>query len=222
MSRILCLTATAALAMLAPVGLQAQNSAPASDAYQGVSHPPADDTIQASPDPATVPSHAKPSAGVPAAQPAYAGAQPTPSAPALSATDDPKNPDYGIVTSVNGQRAEPVDVSPSRPTHLIARPENPDNDIVGVIPSSANQLAEGTGIRVRLMQNLSTGSTQDGTPFRGQVAADVYKDGRVVIPMGSELRGHVMSVSQGHRIGAPATLRLRPEVVMLPDGTSYH
>jgi hypothetical protein len=208
------MAALAAGLLLTPTALHAQN--------QGVSNPPPDDTIQASPDQAPAaapaPAQSKPAPGVPARQ-AYA-------APGSGATDanNPENPDYGIVTSVpssapSGSAAYPP---PSRDAHLVARPENPDYGIVQVVPSPSNQLAEGTDIRVRLLGNLSTGSTQDGAEFRGQVAADVYKEGRVVIPVGSELRGRVISVTQGHRMGTPATLRLRPEAVILPDGTAYH
>ena len=219
------LTATAALAaglLLSPAASYSQSSGQSSSAYQGVSHPPPDDTIQASPDQVTdtAPAQSKPSPGVPARQ-SYAS-------PSASASSDAVNPDYGIVTSVpsssdsSAPSSHVEDASSSRTTHLISRPENPDYGIVDFIPSPSNQLAEGTDIRVRLLENLSTGTTQDGTAFRGQVAADVFKEGRVVIPVGSELRGRVMSVTQGHRMGSPATLRLRPDSVVLPDGTAYH
>jgi hypothetical protein len=211
------LATTAALAaglLMTPAAVRAQT--------QGVSNPPPDDTIQASPDPAPIAAQSKPSPGVPARQ-NYVS--PASSTPAISAPNDANNPDYGIVTSapssssVGANGAYPP---PSRDAHLVSRPENPDYGIVEMIPSPSNQLAEGTDIHVRLLQTLSTSSTQDGSEFRGQVAADVYKEGRVVIPVGSELRGRVMSVTQGHRMGTPATLRLRPDAVLLPDGTAYH
>jgi hypothetical protein len=219
----LCLAAAAALAatlLLPPTAICAQSSAPPAGANQGVSHPPPDDTIEASPDPAPAPAQRKPSPGTPT-QPTY---NPPPSS-AVSATDDPNSPDYGIVTSVpssTSAESRGAYPPPSHDARLIARPENPDYGIVSMIPSPSNQLAEGTDIRVRLLQRLSTSTTQDGSPFRGQVAADVYKEGRIVIPVGSELRGRVVSVTQGHRLGAPATLRLRPEAILLPDGTAYH
>ncbi len=216
----LCVAATATLAAglwLTPYAACAQGAPQQESAYQGVSQPPPDETIEASPD--TAPARPKPSPSAPL-RPSGS----TQSGGSVSATDDPNNPDYGIVTSVPGaSRAEnEAPTGSSHEAHLIARPENPDYGIVSMIPSPSNQLAEGTDIHVRLLQNLSTGSTQDGTLFRGQVAANVYKEGRVVIPVGSELRGRVLSVTQGHRVGAPATLRLRPEAVLLPDGTSYH
>jgi hypothetical protein len=105
---------------------------------------------------------------------------------------------------------------------LEKRPYNPDEDIVGFVPSPNNELAEGTNIRARLMDTLSTKETNAGTAFKAQVANDVYKNGRIIIPAGSELRGRVVSVTQGHHFGPSATLRLRPDTIVLPDGTAYH
>ncbi len=219
----LCL-APGALAQSAPAAAdQSRGATNAGDQYTGVAKPPADDAIVTSEDaPAPVPR--KPSPAVPAA-----------AAPAVPAAAPVENPDYGIVTSTNDTSRSSAGLPAAMPNseaanserdergaHLISRPQNPDYGIVGMVPSPANQLAEGTDIRVRLLQALSTRRTQDGETFRAQVAKDVYKDGRVVIPMGSELRGRVVEVTQGHRLGAHATIRLRPDAVILPDGTAYH
>jgi hypothetical protein len=69
---------------------------------------------------------------------------------------------------------------------------------------------------------MSTTETTVGTPFHGQIMVDVMKGGSVIIPAGSTLRGRVVQVSQGHHFGSAATLRLRPDTVLLPDGTAYH
>jgi hypothetical protein len=177
---------------------QDQNQQPVT----GVSHPPSDNTIQADEDaPPPVVTHApKPSAAIPVT--------PKPSA----AIPQPGNPDYNVVPSAAG----------STRASLTKRPWNPDDDIVNVVPSDANALAEGTNIRVRLSEDLSTADTRPGQTFRAAVAQDVYKDGRVIIPAGAEMRGRVVQVSQGHHLGPHATIRLRPETVMLPDGTAYH
>ncbi len=179
----------------------------------GVAHPPSDDAIVANDDAPAQPAAAKPLPGVPASVPSSVQAAPQPG-PA-------ENPDYGIVTSTTDSRAART-AAPEHDVRLIPRPTNPDYGIVGMVPSPSNQLAEGTDIRVRLMQALSTDRSQDGQPFRAQVAADVYKEGRVVIPAGSELRGRVVEAEPGHRLRNQATLRLRPEAVILPDGTAYH
>ena len=196
-----------------------------SDPYSGVSQPPPDATITASPDAQPAPAPAKPSPAVAAtAAPASAPDAGTDagSAPAAAAsTSAPaasKNPDFDIVSSVPGQSA-PAPASGG--ATLQTRPAT-DEGIVSAIPSSANELPEGTNIRVKLTEKLSTSETSAGSQFQGEVVRDVYKGGSVIIPAGSTLKGRVVSVSQGHHLGSSATLRLRPDVVVLPDGTAYH
>jgi len=201
----LAMVAFAGTLLLVPAGFAQQAS---QNPYQGVSNPPADDAIVTSQDePANSPT-AKPSPATPA--------KPVASKPIAQAT----NPDDDIVSSVPSTSTSAA--APVTSATLEKRPYNPDEDIVGYVPSPSNELAEGTNIRARLLDGLSTRETNAGTAFKAQVATDVYKDGRVIIPAGSELRGRVVSVSQGHHFGTAATLRLRPDVVILPDGTAYH
>jgi hypothetical protein len=206
----LALIAFASVVLAAPMGFAQQ----ATQNAQGVSNPPADDNIVTSTEDA--PPAAKPSPSVkPAAAPQQAAAPATAPAPQTAA-----NPDDDIVSSVPATTA--AEPAPAPAAKLESRPYNPDEDIVGYVPSSDNELAEGTNIRVRMLDALSTQETTAGSAFKGQVASDVYKNGKVIIPAGSELRGRVVSVTQGHHFGASATLRLRPDVVILPDGTAYH
>jgi hypothetical protein len=60
--------------------------------------------------------------------------------------------------------------------------------------------------------------SEKGEPFRSQVASDVFQGNNVVIPAGSEIDGRVVEVSTGH-LGGHGSMRLHPEVVILPDGT---
>ena len=196
-----CLVLSTALAQSTPPAQpqQDQTQEPAT----GVSHPPADNTIQADEDvpPPVVAPAPKPSAAIPM----------IPASPAVM-TPRPGDPDYGMVTSV------PATTTAS----LTKRPFNPDDEMVNVVPSDPNELASGTNIHVRLSQGLSTTETRSGERFRAVVDKDVYKEGRVIIPAGAEMRGRVVAVSQGHHLGPHATIRLRPETIMLPDGTAYH
>ena len=206
----LALIAFASTLLLVPAGFAQQaNQTP----NQGVSNPPADDTIVTSQDEPANSAAAKPSPAV--------AAKPAATSPAASTTVAPAtNPDYGVVSSVPS--ASTSAAAPATSATLAKRPYNPDEDIVGYVPSPSNELAEGTNIRAKLMDTLSTKETNAGAAFKAQVATDVYKDGRIIIPAGSELRGRVVSVTQGHHFGPSATLRLRPDVVILPDGTAYH
>jgi hypothetical protein len=98
---------------------------------------------------------------------------------------------------------------------------NPDDDIVHPAPLGPGQLGEGTTIRARLLERLSTAESQSGEPFRTRVASDVLQDGQVLIPAGSEIDGRVMQVSSGH-LGGHGSMRLNPDTVILPDGSRYH
>ncbi len=221
------LTHATLAATLMVSGLAFAQQATTSDPYSGMSQPPPDTTIVANPDAAaqpaaqTAPSQtAKPSPDVPAAAPATPPAATTTAAPppadSATAPTPANNPDYDIVGAVpdSGQSAAPAPGLQKRP--------GADDDIVSAVPSSGNDLAEGTNIRVRLTEKLSTKETTVGSPFKGEVTKDVSKDGSVIIPAGSELKGRVIGISQGHHFGQAATLRLRPDLIMLPDGTAYH
>jgi hypothetical protein len=210
---------------------QTQQSQPNQDQYTGVAHPPPDSSIQADEDlsqPAPPPAP-KPSAAIPMAPatppPAVAAApapvaspEPVAASPAHRAMNSDlagqvDNTDYGIVTAVQ---------APGTAAPLQSRPASADYGIVADVPYNAYDLREGTNITVRLAQELSTTDTQPGTAFRASVMKDVYSDGKVIIPAGSEMRGRVVTVSQGRHLGPHATIRLRPDVVVLPDGTAYH
>ncbi len=223
-----CLAVPAGWAQSTPPAQNQQDQQNAQDQNQsqntGVSHPPPDSTIQADEDATPAPAPiAKPSPAIPVTAaapsaatlpiiaPSDAAAMPT----AATASANPlDNTDYGIVTAVPAQQADGAS--------LHTRGWNPNDDIVSYVPSGPNELASGTNLTVRLSEKLSTNDAQRGQTFRGVVARNVYKDGRIIIPAGSGIRGRVVEVSQGHHIGPHATLRLRPEEIILPDGTAYH
>jgi hypothetical protein len=208
--------------MTAPVALAQQTNG--SNPYQGVSQPPPDDTIVANQDiQNAAASKVKPSPVVPATA---AASQASPSqsyAPVVTPRSTENNSrydntDYGIVT-VPGQSTM---ASPASPTLQTRQQYDADDDIVNPPPPSSNELAEGTEIQVRITDQLSSRSTAVGSSFHGEVMHDVTQNGSVIIPAGSTLRGRVVHVSQGHHFGPAAELRLRPDVVILPDGTAYH
>jgi hypothetical protein len=214
---------------------QTQQSQPNQDQYSGVSHPPPDSTIQANEDlNPPPPTAARPSAAIaasttspptpPPVEPAVNN-KPVSASVAAAIVDaavvpgsspfsgEVDNTDSGIVTVVP---------APDRNPPLEQRPSSDGSDnIVGYVPINPNDLSPGTNISVRLSQAISTASTQAGTAFRATVDHDVYNGSRLVIPAGSEMRGRVVSVSQGHHLGIHAELRLRPDAIYLPDGTSY-
>jgi len=174
---------------------QAQPAQP--DPYQGVSQPPSGPILTTQDAPAPTP---KPSPAVVAAAPA----------PPPQATSPGPDASY----SSNYPSPNPP------PEPLYARSADPDGDIVHPLPARPGELLEGTTIRVRLMDRISSSETEKGEPFRGQVAQDVLQNGQVLIPAGSSIEGRVSAVSAGH-FGGHGSFRLRPEAVILPDGSRF-
>jgi hypothetical protein len=210
------------------------------NSYQGVSHPPADDTIittstpQAKPPagqpmnaapPQYAPSQSAPPAYQPAPQP-WQYTQPSPAQPAAQYEPRPTSVDPSVnfpsPESVDGTDDGIVRIAPSNSPALNQRTYayDPDGDIVHPHPLRPGEVQEGTTIRVHLLDPLSTVDSEKGEPFRTRVATDVLQDGQVLIPAGSEIDGRVAAVSSGHP-GGSGTMRLQPESIVLPDGTRW-
>jgi hypothetical protein len=188
----------------------------------GVSQPPPDSSIQADEDlPAPTP---KPRAAIPVAPPpaAAVAAPPMPAPPVERPAGRAANSEYAGEVDNTDDGIVTVVAAPGSPAPLQARQPDADYGVATNVPFNPNDLPEGTNIPVRLSQPLSTSDTETGTPFKAVVTRNVYNGGNLIIPIGSEMRGRITYVSQGHHVGPHATLRLRPEAVILPDGTAYH
>jgi hypothetical protein len=195
-----------ALLFMATAAVGAQEASQ-SNPYQGTSNPPPDDAIVTSSTP-----QAKPPAGRLAAPvQAQPQAQPAAGEAAVNSAD----PDGGIVAV---EPAAPVSGEPALSTRSHA--PDPDGDIVHPQPPRPGELPEGATIRVELLDRLSTVSSEKGETFRSRVASDVVQGDHVLIPAGTEIDGRVAEVSSGHP-GGHGSMRLRPETLILPDGTRY-
>ena len=211
MKRPILVCAFFALATTAIVAQEQSQSNP----YQGTSNPPPDDTIITTEEQPPIP---KPPAGHPLPQPA-ATAQPAAMQPAPIAarTDNGPIPQ----SSTDGTDAGIIGVAAASPT-LATRPleADPDSDIVHPAPLPPGVLGEGTLIRIKLMDEVSSSFSEKGEPFRSRVATDVLQDGKVIIPAGSEIDGRVAEVSQG-KFGGHGSILLVPETVTLENGSKY-
>ena len=205
-----------ALLLMTTAALGAQE-ADESSPYQGTSTPPPDSTIVTDSTP-----QAKPPAGRKVADSQYqAPTQAQTKAPeqaqteyASSTVNDP-DPDSGMV---GVQR----DATPRHEPVLTRRSyaDDPDGDIVHPRPPRPGELPEGTTIRVRLLDRLSSASSERGETFRSRVASDVMQGDKVLIPAGAEIDGRVAGVSTGH-FGGHGSMQLLPETVILANGKSY-
>lgn len=203
--------ATAALLLIAvPVIAQ--------DARMGVSTPPSTvitTSDEESPAPALKPRvpEAKPSAAVPEtnSQTVYGPYVPyhAPGTPAPAETNTAAfDPDANIVTVT----------TPDTP---VADTAALDAGIVTSVPEREGELNQGTLLRARINQALSTTSTVEGSRFTASLTEPIINMGRVIMPIGSVIEGNVTEVRSGRRISGRAALHLEPRDVTLPDGTHY-
>jgi hypothetical protein len=182
--------------------------------YEGVSVPPASDAINTTEQAPAAPVTPPPAAAAPAPAPAAPATQPAAKT----------NPDEGIIETPLPPSA---DVYRPHNAALHARDldpatDNRDNGIVTYVPAPANALPAGTVFRVRMLQDIDAGSTRPNTPFKGTVTQDIMRDGKVVVPVGSELHGRVVYATAGNRLNGGSVIHLRPDDFVLPDGTRYH
>jgi hypothetical protein len=138
-------------------------------------------------------------------------------AAAASASAAAFDPDANIVTAATAGRDD---------KRLLAGPvgkakNDPDAGIVTYVPAPAGEIPDGTLVRVRLREELSTLTTKAGTRFSAEVSEAVLRDGRVIVPVGSVMEGRVTWVRGGKRIGGSAAIHLEPREVTLPDGSEY-
>jgi hypothetical protein len=177
---------------------------PAFGQMTGVSSPdPA--VITATPDVAAKPVAVKPSPAIPAAAPAevYGPYVPyhAPGTAAAPLSKSAYDPDANFVTSV--------------------KPKETYSGFVTSVPEKEGEIREGTLLKVRIKQTLSTTKTVEGSDFTAELMEPVEKDGRVILPVGAVLGGRVTQVHSGRRISGTAMMHLDPHSVTLPDGTLY-
>jgi hypothetical protein len=204
-----------ALLLMTAAALGAQQASEPSP-YQGTSTPPPDDTIvttstpQAKPPAGRKAAYGQNQVGLQAQAKAPVQVQPAYNEPVVNSSI----PDSGIV---GGPR-----IANTQQPVLTKRNDNadPDSDIVHLRPPRPGELQEGTTIRVRLLDRLSSAYNERGDTFRCRVASDVMQGDRVMIPAGAEIDGRVMAVSTGH-FGGHGSMYLLPEKVILANGKSY-
>jgi hypothetical protein len=81
-------------------------------------------------------------------------------------------------------------------------------------------VASGTALKVVLQQALSTKTAKAEDPVVAELAEDVSVDGDVLLPQGSEVRGHVVSALRSGRVKGRARLVVSFDEVRV-DGRSY-
>jgi hypothetical protein len=215
---------------LAQDGAAAQNDVQRS----GVSHPPTEPIVETNDLPAPAMSPAKPSPAVPMTKSSSAAAGVIPASPtetygayvpyrapgtpastAVQQTAGPAfDPDANIVTAATAGQDQ-------RRAINAVDPNDPDAGIVTRVVSPLGAVAEGTLIKARLRETLSTETTQTGTDFSATISEPMMREGQVIVPAGAVLNGRVTYVRSGTRFNGGAALHLEPRSITLPDGSAY-
>ncbi len=201
----------------------------AQDQRSGVSRPdPTVITVDSNDSASSAPTRAaKPSAAIPVTAPTKATSETVygayvPYRPAGSSAQSPAarafDPDADIVTSTTAGQADRRLLSGPGAAAVKA---DVDAGIVTYVPTRPGEIPEGSLVKVKLREELSTLTTMPGTKFTAVVSEPVMRDGRVIVPVGSMMEGRVTWVRGGKRIGGPAAIHLEPRTVTLPDGALY-
>ena len=183
----------------------------------GTSHPEQlNDPIQTTtPDYSTAPHYVKPSPAIPA---------PTATIPQNSTTvsQTAAAPQTSSDATYVGSGAQIVTAeAPQGRRPLTSATNDPDGMMVTSVPDVPGQMNEGTVLYVQLQTPLSTSETHVGDTFLASLTAPVTQHGEVLLPIGSQIRGRITEVHGGRRISGRASIRLRPESITLPDGTTH-
>jgi hypothetical protein len=101
-----------------------------------------------------------------------------------------------------------------------AAPTDQDGDVVTRVAGPADRLPEGTLVKVRMRQAISTRTTPEGSEWTAELMEPLERDGQVLVPAGSVLRGKVTEVRGGKRIHGQAEIHLTTLSMTLPDGSS--
>jgi hypothetical protein len=149
-------------------------------------------------------------AGAPSPTPP--AATPTPAEAAPAAEPRSENPKAPAVRPEPGPRV-PVAVPPEPVPTTAATPVPTPTPRPRSVPA-------GTALEVVLQQAVSTRTAQAEDPVLAELAADVVVDGDVLLPRGSEVRGHVVSAQRSGRVKGRARLVVSFEEVRA-FGTSY-
>lgn len=85
----------------------------------------------------------------------------------------------------------------------------------------SQELPVGTAVIMKLETPLSSTYNLAGDRFTGRLSQPVLLEGRTMIPAGAALEGRVVRVREPRRIRGNASMKLRPETIVLPDGERY-
>lgn len=119
--------------------------------------------------------------------------------------------------------AEEIEPAPVPEPEPAAEPEPEEETEVEVREEPRAEPVDvpaGTAFDVEFLDTIGSASSRTGDLFRVRVSRDVYLNGDVVIPGGSEIVGTVTEAAPPGRVGGRAKLGLRFTDLVLPSGST--
>ena len=92
---------------------------------------------------------------------------------------------------------------------------------LGVAASGSVALPAGSTLHVRLTTTLTSKTNKSGDKFTGMVEQPVLADGKMIVPEGSLVEGHVAFIKPPKRIKGRAEMRIVLDNVTTPDDVAY-
>jgi hypothetical protein len=89
-------------------------------------------------------------------------------------------------------------------------------------PGPLLEIPSGTHARLLLLESLSASENKQGDTFHACVLAPIFDNGRLLVPEGSTLEGHIGRVVPPRRLNRRATLYLAFDKLVLPNGASQN
>src|SRR5436190_9993589 len=97
-------------------------------------------------------------------------------------------------------------------------PKSLDVDPAKVLPPVV--VASGTVIPITLTSRVSTKNSKDGDGIYGRTAFPITVDNKIVIPVGSNVRGRITEVKRPGRVSGKGELTLSFQSLVLPSGVT--
>lgn len=146
--------------------------------------------------------------------------KPSPAAP--MATDPvAATPPAAPVLYQHGTAYAPVQTASANNDPTLNVTDNINSGVVTSVAIGPNELPIGTRLTATIQQPISTQTTPAGSRFTAAISTDVTRNGVVFLPAGSIVYGRITQIHGGRRISGPSAIRLQPDSVSLPDGTTY-
>jgi hypothetical protein len=106
----------------------------------------------------------------------------------------------------------------SVPTPPLSHRATFPSDLQGLVKRQSVTVPADTQVKVSVLSGIDSGINRVNDPIIAQVLEPVYVNGKIALPPGSLLDGHITLIRNSGHMHRPAELGLRFDRISLPDG----